>query len=70
VQLAGANHPTRATVGGTAINMINPQNDNRKKVIGGETRLYIYRVYKKNGAVSIVFTIETSPFFCVYPVFI
>ena len=23
---------------------------------------------EKNGAVSIVFTIETAPFFCVYPV--
>jgi hypothetical protein len=28
----------------------------------------INRAYTKDGAVSIVFTIETAPFFCVYPV--
>jgi hypothetical protein len=35
--------------------------------IGG----YIYTGHtQKNGAVSIVFTIETAPLFCVYPVYI
>jgi hypothetical protein len=28
-----------------------------------------YRYTQKNGAVSIVKTIETAPFFCVYPVY-
>lgn len=43
VQLAGANVPsTRATVGGTAINVMNPRDDYRKNIIGGEPRLLLY----------------------------
>jgi hypothetical protein len=32
-------------------------------------KTYVYRVYTKEWCVSIVFTIETAPLFCVYPVF-